>query len=604
MRRLILWLLLLMSLPSRAEDWAVVVGVNDYRGGLPPLKFAAADATAIAGLLPGRVYLLTSMATDPALAPTSENVLRCLDEVARQARPGDSVVFFFAGHGVAIGGETCLLTADSDNLSAGSLLASSLRGTALIGRLEACQASRTLLLIDACRQDPTGQNVLTSQFSRNLVLSGDYGLADKSAATFFSCSLGQRSYELEGKEHGLFTYYLLEGLRPTGQRVTLSSLVSFVRQEVKRQSGDEQAPMLRYEGPGPEEWTLVAGTVEPGQVRLALDQERAQVDEDRARLERERASLEARLAALLAAEPAVRSPAAAHEDLRLKQAREKYADLLARQKTVEAEASQLDWQSARVQARSLQLESELVRLDPKQAAAATASMQRAQDAMAALSRSEDVRVTADSAARAAQARADALAADNAALLAARLRAEQEKAALQAEKARLLADNARLEAEKALAQEAAGVPLDPAQKELVQRAQRAEAAQAEAEARVRGLEAEVARLEGERRRLEASIQRLEAETARIIAYRHSGDPVAVQAAVKAAQEAEARALAAERARIEADRRADEAMARADELARKVGRPGTSRPSDPRATRRGRLTDILDWSVPEATELPPK
>lgn len=604
MKRLTLCLLVLLSLSARAEDWAVVVGVNDYRGGLPPLKYAAADATAIAAALPGRVYLLTSRSTDPALAPTSENVLRCLDEVAKQAKPGDSVVFFFAGHGVAIGGETCLLTSDSDHLSAGSLLASSLRGTALMGRLESCKASKILLLIDACRNDPTGKNVLTSQFSRNLVLSADYGSADKSAATFFSCSLGQRSYELEDRGHGLFTYYLLEGLRPAGKRVTLSSLVTFVRQEVKRQSGDEQAPMLRYEGPGPEEWTLVAGPTDPAQVRLALDQEKAQVAEDRKRLEAERASLETQLAALLKAEPGVQRPVAAGEDLRLKQAREQYAELLARQKTVEAEGSQLDWQSARVQARALQLESELARLDPKGAAEATASMQRAQTAMDILSRSEDERVTADSAARAAQARADALAAENAALLAARLKAEGEKAALEAEKARLLADNARLAAEQALAKAPKGGELDPAQKELVARAEQAEAAQAEAEARVKALEAEVARLEGERSRLEASIQRLEAETARVVAYRQSGDPAAAQAAEKAVQEAEARALAAEKARIEAEKRADEALARADELARKAGKPGTARPGDPRVTRRGRLTDIVDWSVPEATELPAK
>lgn len=606
LRRLLVFVLLLM--PARADTWAVVVGVDRYQEPIPSLRFAGEDARYLAQALqlpPDHLNLLTSQSTDKNLQPTAPNVLRCLEDLARKARPQDTIIFYFAGHGVNLGGETCLLTEESDNLSAGSLLASSLRGSALLNKLQACKADKTLILIDACRNDPSGgtaANTLTSQLSRNLVLSPEPASGgERATATLFSCGLGERSYEWEEKKHGYFTYYLVEGWKGGAKqadgRVSLSSLVGYVRKEVKR-CANGQSPMLRYEGPGPEEWTLAGtGKADPKLEQQALEQEKSRVDEDRARLEKERSQIEAEIAGLLKTNPslaqsrsAVSGATLTQEQMQDNRQREKYAELLARKKACEAEASQLDWEIGRAEVRSL----ELTRQDPNEAAKVTANMQNAQAAMANLNRIEDVRVTADAAARAAQARADALAAENASILADRLRLEQDKARLEADRARLVAENARLAAQSGA---------DP---EVQKRADNAEAALAEAEARVKELEAEVARLEGDRRRLEASIQRLEAETAKIIAYRESGpgSPAAEKArqTEKAVQEAESRALAAEKARIEAEQKANEALAHAEALARKVGRAGSGKPGDARATRRGRVTDIIDWEVPEATEFP--
>ena len=74
-------------------------------------------------------------------------------------------------------------------------------------------------------------------------------------ATLYACRLGQRAYEWEEKEHGVFSYYLLEGLNgkaaaPNGE-VTINSLATYTQKHVNRWAmlyrGEEQQPWLSLE---------------------------------------------------------------------------------------------------------------------------------------------------------------------------------------------------------------------------------------------------------------------------------------------------------------------------------------------------------------------
>jgi hypothetical protein len=94
----------------RAEDYAAIVGVNDCpRFRLPdgsrprPLRGAESDAEAFAAVLvrdygftPGNVRLLKG---DQA---TRDAIRKALREQAKRVRSGDSLVFYFAGHGTQV----------------------------------------------------------------------------------------------------------------------------------------------------------------------------------------------------------------------------------------------------------------------------------------------------------------------------------------------------------------------------------------------------------------------------------------------------------------------------------------------------------------------
>ena len=99
-----------LAFPASAEVHAVLVGVSDYLYLDADLKGPGNDLRLMAetlearGIAPDRMTLLTSDLTSlpPGAAtaePTRAGILAALDDVAQKAAPGDTVVFYFSGHG-------------------------------------------------------------------------------------------------------------------------------------------------------------------------------------------------------------------------------------------------------------------------------------------------------------------------------------------------------------------------------------------------------------------------------------------------------------------------------------------------------------------------
>jgi Caspase domain len=95
-------------------SWAIVIGIDDYRGGAPTLQAAAYDAQRFSrwlidsvGLRERRVKLLLGRRPkDPdrdgsELVPTKDNLLTAINEVMAESHgAGEALYFFFGGHGV------------------------------------------------------------------------------------------------------------------------------------------------------------------------------------------------------------------------------------------------------------------------------------------------------------------------------------------------------------------------------------------------------------------------------------------------------------------------------------------------------------------------
>ncbi|MBL9054760.1 MAG: caspase family protein, partial [Rhodobacteraceae bacterium] len=103
-------LLALLAAPAAAETRALLVGVSDYTVLDADLKGPADDVRLMAGVLaargvaPGAMVALTSDASglDPAIAtgqPTRAAILQAMAALEAGAAPGDTVVFYFSGHG-------------------------------------------------------------------------------------------------------------------------------------------------------------------------------------------------------------------------------------------------------------------------------------------------------------------------------------------------------------------------------------------------------------------------------------------------------------------------------------------------------------------------
>lgn len=238
----------------QAEEsrWALLVGIDEYVDpGISDLTGSVNDVVAIrealvtAGRFPSsQVFLLTS--DDPGAAPTRGNIRARLDHIARNADSDDLVYVHFSLHALldAEADEGYLLTHRTDPRD---YQESGLPLAELRQRLEALAAPKRVLVLDGCRNDPQrgrgdADNPLDERFSRGLVLSPrEAPAADLSfTQNLFACSPGERAYEWPGRDRGLFSVALEEGLRGEADgaggdgdgKVSLAELCQYVRVRV------------------------------------------------------------------------------------------------------------------------------------------------------------------------------------------------------------------------------------------------------------------------------------------------------------------------------------------------------------------------------------
>lgn len=206
--------------PRRVEHldvgyrWAVVIGIDDYgKSGIPPLRYCVADAELVAkqlvdrcGYEKERVLLLNDKQKGKTLQPNKWNIKHKLEKCISKVAKVDTVLVFFAGHGfVGEGGQGFLATqgCNRENLASTALGIGELREM-----LSGCKASQKLLVLDCCHAGNARGNI----FGVSSAELGESIGAANGLVTLASCQKNELSYEWEAKSHGLFTYFLVEGL--------------------------------------------------------------------------------------------------------------------------------------------------------------------------------------------------------------------------------------------------------------------------------------------------------------------------------------------------------------------------------------------------------
>ena len=263
-----LFLLLITSLVS-AEKYALLVGINDYQGDISPLRYCVTDVEAfrdalvdVADYKPENVHLLTDQMEGRDL-PQFNNVLLRLETLARQVQPEDTFIFYFSGHGISNQDQSYLLALDSDTTTQRTLRRSAIPIDEVNEILSEVKAQQLLTIIDACRNDPSSgrgnqDNLLSDNFARGFKIQRQSTSSGKPAvsATLYACSVGERAYEWSDKKHGVFSYFLLQGLKGKAANdqgdVTITDLADYTQEQVANWSqtyqGKTQTPWLSLQG--------------------------------------------------------------------------------------------------------------------------------------------------------------------------------------------------------------------------------------------------------------------------------------------------------------------------------------------------------------------
>jgi formylglycine-generating enzyme required for sulfatase activity len=280
---LLCWLTLAPDTVADGRRYALVVGVQKYRINQPlaDLTWTTNDADELAQVLKGGGYNVVLMTTAVArvegqehLAPTSDNIRDQLTTMlaAPDLDDDDVILLAFAGHGVEFDfvdgtGDTETRTprfyfcpADTDLLGINTANQLTDRNnlievTELYSRLDNCSAGGKLLLVDACRNDPSRKPLKRNPLAALPKLPPPPG----GTAAFLSCSSNETSIEDRDLKHGVFLHHVIEALRgdadtstakdrPDG-KITLTELTGYASAKtfdfVREKHNSKQTPELK-----------------------------------------------------------------------------------------------------------------------------------------------------------------------------------------------------------------------------------------------------------------------------------------------------------------------------------------------------------------------
>ncbi len=233
---------------------ALLIGVSKYtHPEIEDLPAIFKDVLALAELLvdpnscaysPSHVTILTGQQT------TAPNIRNAMQSFGRELNHESTLLLYFSGHGTRVRtGEgvqsyLCTRETDPDNFEETAISGDEFRHL-----LQQIPARRTLLLVDSCHSggigssrssQPAVQKGLTESYLRELTQGSGRVVINSSKED-------QLSFNKVGDEHGLFTWYLMEGLKGKASSsdafIRVLDLYSYVRQQVVQEQ-PRQTPIL------------------------------------------------------------------------------------------------------------------------------------------------------------------------------------------------------------------------------------------------------------------------------------------------------------------------------------------------------------------------
>ncbi|MBI2385970.1 MAG: SEL1-like repeat protein [Elusimicrobia bacterium] len=230
---------------ARPHAVAVVIGVERYRENLPKADFAAGDAR-LAGEYFRRVL---GVAEENIVVLTDDRATKSdFEKYFEQWLPNhadkDSEVFvFFSGHGAPdpAKGDAYLVPYDGDPTYIKQTGYSVKRLYALLGKLP---AKSVTVALDSCFSGAGGRSVLAKGARPLVTVRTD---APPARVTVLAAAAGDQisnSYQEQG--HGLFTYFLLKGLKEKGDfKSAYDYLGPEVSRTARRKYNSDQTPQWR-----------------------------------------------------------------------------------------------------------------------------------------------------------------------------------------------------------------------------------------------------------------------------------------------------------------------------------------------------------------------
>ena len=229
---------------------ALLIGAEEYSSArIPNIRFCHSDAQLLADTLTSECDYFSSNVRVLKLAPgddiTPDEILKNVEDIVNESGEGDTILFYFAGHGMIYNESPYIILPDTD-IADIPRSAISLKKIADLVSKKKCVNIR---IFDACQSGAEEREAITlglGGFVRGALVE----TAAEGWMTFAGCKEDEACHGIPALSHGVFTYYLSEAIKNSsaGAPIYPENLKLVVCEKVKEwaeSSGFKQTPTLK-----------------------------------------------------------------------------------------------------------------------------------------------------------------------------------------------------------------------------------------------------------------------------------------------------------------------------------------------------------------------
>ena len=238
-------IVLLFILPVQAKRVALVMGNDNYTA-VSKLQKAGSDATAMARELKAAGFTVQLHKDLNYLG-----MVKAVESFTKDITGGDEVVVFFAGHGVQIKNGSYLLPTDIEANSESQVEKTAYELLALTDKISEAKPAFSLILVDACRDNPLKSQGRSIGYARGLSAIEP----PKGQMVVYSASRGQQALDRLGENdpnpNGVFTREFIARMKKPG--IKIEDLMKEVQDSVEtlaKTVSHEQRPAVYNEARG------------------------------------------------------------------------------------------------------------------------------------------------------------------------------------------------------------------------------------------------------------------------------------------------------------------------------------------------------------------
>ena len=242
------------TIVQSSKRYAIVIGIEIYRQNLPRADYAVSDAKLVSQ------YLIN------VLGYPERNIILLLNENAARndmekyfgtwlrnnVESGSTVFIYYSGHGAPNPktGDAYLVPFDGDPTF---ITDTGYSLNALYANLAKLPAKKIIVALDSCFSGAGGKSVLAKGARPLVVTTNSAQLPAKNIAILAASSANQISSTYNEKGHGLFTYFLLMGIKESLEKnkdakLEINKMFDYLKPNVesisRRVYNNEQTPQL------------------------------------------------------------------------------------------------------------------------------------------------------------------------------------------------------------------------------------------------------------------------------------------------------------------------------------------------------------------------